>query len=107
MMDWLRARDTDGLLVFFPLQGKELVLFAPELAGRALHGEIHGLDERTREIWTGGALLPHVLGRLPRWKGVAWILKIPVIREVSVWAWRRRSERRFRKLGKQPFQDRF
>lgn len=107
LTDWLRARDRDGQLVFFPLQGKELVMFAPELAGRNLHGEIHGLDERSRQIWTGGALLPEVLSRLPHWKWAAWILRVPLIREISLWTWRRRSERRFRKLGKQPFQDRF
>lgn len=107
MTDWLRARDREGLLVFFPLQGKELVMFAPELAGRDLHGEIHGLDERSRQIWSGGALLPQVLSRLPRWRLVAWVLKIPLFREISLWIWRRRSERRFRRLGRQPFQDRF
>lgn len=106
-MDWLRARDRDGLLVFFPLQGRELVLVAPELAGRDLHGEVHGLDERSRQVWSGGALLPHVLGRLPRWRWVAPLLRIPLVRELSLWIWRRRSERRFRKYGKQPFQDRF
>ncbi len=107
MADWLRVRDRKGLLVFFPLQGKDLVLVAPELAGLDLHGEIHGLDERTRRVYRGGELLPHVLGRLPRWRRVAWLLRIPFFRDLSLWIWRKRAERRFRKYGRQPFQDRF
>lgn len=105
--DWLRARDRNGLLVFFPLQGKDLVRVAPELAGRALHGEIHGVEERTRRVWTGGDLLPHVLGRLPGWRWVAWGLRVPLIRQASVRLWRWRATRRFQRTGRQPFQDRF
>ncbi len=107
LMDRLRERDRLGLLVFFPLQGKDLVLFAPELAGRNLHGEIHGLEESTRRVWSGADLLPHVLGRLPRWRWVAPVLGLPGLRQLVAWVWRRRAERRFRISGKQPFSDRF
>lgn len=107
MMDRLRERDRGGLLVFFPLQGKDLALFAPELAGRDLHGEIHGLEEGSRRVWSGAALLPHVLGRLPRLRWLAPLLRVPGISHFVAWIWRRRVERRFRISGKQPFSDRF
>ncbi|MBK8724648.1 MAG: DUF393 domain-containing protein [Holophagaceae bacterium] len=107
MMDRLRARDRDGLLVFFPLQSRELVAIAPELAGRDLHGDIHGLEEGTRRVWKGAGLLPHVLARMPRWKLVAPLLRVPGVSHLvaGIYAWR--TTRRFQKYGKQPFQDRF
>lgn len=107
MMDRLRARDREGLLVFFPLQSRELVAIAPELAGRDLHGDIHGLEEGTRRVWKGADLLPPVLSRLPRWKLVAPLLRLPGLSHLvgSLYTWR--AARRFQKYGKQPFQDRF
>ncbi|MBL0210189.1 MAG: DUF393 domain-containing protein [Holophagaceae bacterium] len=107
MMDRLRERDRKGLLVFFPIQGKDLAFFAPELAGRDLHGEIHGLEEGSRRVWSGGALLPHVLGRLPGWRWVAPMLHLPGISNLTAWLYRRRAVRRYQKYGKQPFSDRF
>ncbi len=107
MMDRLRARDKRGLLVFFPLQSRELVQFAPELAGRDLHGDIHGLEEGTRRVWSGGALLPEVWSRLPGWKLLAPLLRLPIVRPASILWWRWRVARRMQVMGRQPFRDRF
>jgi predicted DCC family thiol-disulfide oxidoreductase YuxK len=107
MMDRLRARDRHGRLVFFPLQSRELVAIAPELAGRDLHGEIHGLEEGTRRVWQGADLLPHVLARLPGWKLLAPLLRLHGLRHAIAATYRWRAARRFRKYGRQPFQDRF
>jgi predicted DCC family thiol-disulfide oxidoreductase YuxK len=78
-VDWIRRRDTAGLIVTFPFQNPELVRIAPELAGRPLHLVHHGLDTRTRRIWTGERLLPHVWARLPRWRWVIFLTWIPGI----------------------------
>ncbi len=107
MMDRLRARDREGLLVFFPLQSRELVAIAPELAGRDLHGDIHGLEEGSRRVWKGADLLTHVLARLPRWRLVAPLLRLPGLSHLVAGIYTWRAARRFRKYGKQPFQDRF
>lgn len=107
LVDWIGARDRWGLMVFFPLQNPELVKLAPELAGRPLHGEVHGIDTARREIWSGAALLPRILGRLPRWRWVAPLLLLPGLRQLATWAWNRRVDRGRSIRGRQPFQDRF
>jgi predicted DCC family thiol-disulfide oxidoreductase YuxK len=107
LVDWIRARDRWGLVVFFPLQNPELVKLAPELAGRALHGEVHGMDLGQRAIWSGPALLPQVLGRLPGWRWLAPLLRLPFLRQLVARAWARRVDQRRTRQGRQPFQDRF
>ena len=71
LVDWVQARDGEGLVVAFPCQNGELVRVAPELAGLPLLGEVHGLDTRTREIHRGRAILPGLLRRLPSWRWLA------------------------------------
>ena len=78
-MDGIRKRDRRGLIVTFPFQNPELVKIAPELAGRPLHLEIHGLDTRTRQVWAGTSLLPHIWARLPGWRWVTFLSWIPGI----------------------------
>ena len=95
--DWLRERDRDGLIEVFPLQHPDLAILAPELAGRFLHGELHGLDLRTRAVMRGPALLPELLSRLPRWKLVAPVLRLPGLARIAAWFALRRDERRFRR----------
>jgi len=107
LMDWAGARDRRGLLVFFPLQNPELVKLAPELAGRALHGEIHGLDLGRRDTWSGFELLTQILRRLPGWRWLAPFLRLPLVRQVAAFVWNRRVEQRRSRQGRQPFQDRF
>ncbi len=107
LADWAGARDRRGLLVFFPLQNPELVKLAPELAGRPLHGEVHGLDLADRRIWSGPELLPRLLGRLPGWAWLAPLLRLPGPSQLLGWAWRRRMDQRRSRQGRQPFQDRF
>jgi len=107
LVDWAGARDRHGRLVFFPLQNPELVKLAPELAGRALHGEVHGLDLADRRIRSGPELLPALLGRLPGWSWVAPLLRLPGPSQLLAWAWRRRLDPHRLRRGRQPFQDRF
>jgi predicted DCC family thiol-disulfide oxidoreductase YuxK len=107
LVDWVGARDRWGRVVFFPLQNPELVRLAPELAGRPLHGEVHGIDLGRRETWSGPALLPEILGRLPRWRWLAPALHLPGLRQLAAWRWNRRLDQRRARHGRQPFQDRF
>ena len=93
----LQAMDAKGLLVCFPLQHPELVKLAPELAGRRLHGELHGLDLTTREVWAGAALLPELAARLPRWAWAAPLLRVPGVARLVAWATLKRDEARFRR----------
>jgi predicted DCC family thiol-disulfide oxidoreductase YuxK len=81
-VDWIRRRDRQGLVVSFPFQNPELLRIAPELAGRPLHLEPHGLDARTRRVWIGRQLLAQVWARLPGWRWVIFLIYVPGINKV-------------------------
>lgn len=104
-MDWVQRRDRWGLVVAFPIQNAELLRVAPELAGRPLHLEIHGVDTFTREVYAGADLIIHVLDRLPRWRFVAPLLRIPGLpslgQRLYLWA----AARRYRRTGRTPFRN--
>jgi predicted DCC family thiol-disulfide oxidoreductase YuxK len=95
--DWLAKRDAWALFTLFPLQHPELVRIAPELAGKALHGELHGLDLESRRVMKGAELLPELLGRLPRWRWLAPLLKIPGLANLASKLALKRAEHRFQR----------
>lgn len=96
--DWLQARDVQGLLVLFPLQHPELAQVAPELAGKALHGELHGLNMATRRVLVGPDLLPELLARLAQpWPLVAPLMRIRPLARLAAWLLLKREERRFQR----------
>ena len=76
-VDRVQKQDRHGLIVAFPFQNPELLNIAPELAGRALHLEIHGLDTSNRQVWAGAQLLPQIWVRLPGWRWVIFLMWIP------------------------------
>lgn len=100
---WLARRDKLGLLHLVPLRDPDLLKLAPELAGRPLEREIHGLDLATREVWAGANLLRPIARRLPRWRWVAPLLAIPglprLLNRGYLWV----AARRFRRTGRPPF----
>jgi hypothetical protein len=81
-VDWVQKQDSLGLIVCFPCQSAELVTLAPELAGRPLHRELHGLDLHSRQVWAGSRLLPEVLGRLPGWRWGIFLVYIPGVSKI-------------------------
>ena len=102
---WLARRDRRGLLLVAPLRDPEVLALAPELAGRDLSREIHGVDLGTRRIWVGADLLGPIARRLPSWAWSAPLLRIPgmtgLVRRIYL-AW---SAWRFRRAGRLPFRD--
>jgi len=100
---WLARRDRQGLLLILPVRDPQLLLLAPELGGKPVEKEIHGLDLGTREIRAGADLLHPIARRLPGWHWVAPLLALPGLpatlnRLYLAWAtWR------FRRTGRPPF----
>jgi predicted DCC family thiol-disulfide oxidoreductase YuxK len=100
---WLARRDRQGLLLILSVRDPELLVLAPELGGRPVEKEIHGLDLGTREVRAGADLLRPIARRLPGWGWAALLLAIPGLphllnRLYLAWAaWR------FRRTGRQPF----
>ena len=78
LIDWIQRRDQTGLVVSFPSQNAELLHVAPELAGLALDGEVHGFDTRSRKVHRGASLLPSILQRLPGWRWLALPAAFPI-----------------------------
>lgn len=85
-IDWIRRHDHLGLIIAFPSESSELIQIAPELAGRALHRDLHGLDTRTRQVWIGEQLAPHIGARLSGGSWVKFLVNIPVVSRLF---WRR------------------
>ncbi len=100
---WLARRDRQGLLHILSLRDPELLSLAPELAGRPLEREIHGLDLGTREVWAGADLLRPITRRLPGWKWLSPLLDIPGFARQLNRIYLRWSAWRFRRTGRQPF----
>jgi hypothetical protein len=77
LADWVAARDPLGRVVAIPCQNGNLLDLAPELAGRPLERALHGFDLGTRAVHRGSDLLPHLLSRLPGWRWLAPLARIP------------------------------
>jgi predicted DCC family thiol-disulfide oxidoreductase YuxK len=100
---WLARRDQQGLVLILSVRDPDLLALAPELAGKPVEKEIHGLDLGTREVRAGADLLRPITRRLPAWW---WLLSLPLgipgipsfANKAFLWwsAWR------FRRTGRLP-----
>jgi hypothetical protein len=79
LIDWIQKRDETGLVVSFPHQNPQLLHVAPELAGLALAGEVHGFDTRNRRLQHGARLLPTLFRRLPGLRWLALLASLPAV----------------------------
>lgn len=100
---WLARRDRRGLIHVASLRDSELLALAPELAGRPLEREIHGLDLGTRQIWAGADLLRPIARRLPAWSWAAPLLALPGLPRLLNRLYLRWAARRYRRTGQPPF----
>ena len=100
---WLAQRDRRGLLLVVSLRDPELLRLGPELAGKPLEREIHGLDLATREVRAGADLLRPIARRLPGWRWLAPLLALPGCPGLVNRLYLRWSVWRFRRTGRQPF----
>lgn len=100
---WLARGDRQGLLHIVSLRDPDLLTLAPELAGRPVEKEIHGVDLGTREVRTGADLLRPIARRLPGWQWLSPILGIPGFPHLINRIYLRWAAWRFRRTGRQPF----
>lgn len=100
---WLARRDRQGLLHLVTVRDPDLLLLAPELAGRSVEKELHGLDLGTREVWIGADLLRPIAHRLPGWRWLSPVLGLPGLAALLNGIYLRWAAWRFRRTGRQPF----
>jgi predicted DCC family thiol-disulfide oxidoreductase YuxK len=100
---WLARRDQRGLLLIVSVRDPDLLALAPELAGKPVEQEIHGLDLGTREVRAGADLLRPIARRLPAWKWLYPLLGIPGAPALANRIYLRWSTWRFRRTGRIPF----
>lgn len=102
LMEAIRSRDRWGLVIAFPLQDAELLRVAPELAGRPLEQALHGLDTASRQVFVGAELLAPVMARLPRWRWIAPMMRLPGVAGLAQGLYLRLAARRYRLSGRAP-----
>lgn len=78
LVDWVGARDRDGLVVTFPYLNGELARMAPELAGLDFKGMLYTLDLETREVRGGTGIVPGLVRRLPSWSWAQAPARLPL-----------------------------
>lgn len=100
---WLARRDNQGLLLILAVRDPELLNLAPELGGKPVEREIHGLDMATREIRAGADLLRPIARRLPGWRWVSPLLAIPGLTGLLNRVYLKWAAWRFGRTGRQPF----
>lgn len=100
---WLARRDRRGLILIASLRDPELLALGPELAGRPLEREIHGLDLGTRQVWAGADLLRPIARRLPGWGWAALLLALPGLPRLLNRIYLRWATWRYRRSGLPPF----
>jgi predicted DCC family thiol-disulfide oxidoreductase YuxK len=100
---WLARRDQQGLLHIVSLRDPDLLALAPELGGKPLEREIHGLDLSTREVRAGADLLRPIARRLPAWRWLSTLLGIPGVPTLANRIFLGWSAWRFGRTGRPPF----
>lgn len=100
---WLARRDREGRLLIVTIRDPALLDLAPELAGRPVEKEIHGLDLGTREVRAGADLLRPIARRLPGWQWLSPLLGLPGLPRLLNRIYLRWATWRFRRTGRQPF----
>jgi predicted DCC family thiol-disulfide oxidoreductase YuxK len=100
---WLARRDRQGLLLILSVRDPDLLALAPELGGRPVEREIHGLDLGTREVRAGADLLRPIARRLPGWRWLAPLLALPGLPRLLNAIYLRWAAWRYRRTGRQPF----
>jgi hypothetical protein len=89
LVDWVGARDRDGLVVTFPYLNGELARMAPELAGLDFPGMVYTLDLETREVRGGTEIVPGLVRRLPTWAWAQAPAKLPLVAKMVLGLMRR------------------
>lgn len=102
LMEAVRTRDRWGLVIAFPLQDPELLRVAPELAGRPLDRALHGLDTASRQVFVGADLMAPVMARLPRWRWVVPLFRLPGVAGLAQRLYLRLAARRYRLSAREP-----
>lgn len=100
---WLARRDRQGRLLILSVRDPELLNLAPELGGKPVEREIHGLDMATREVRAGADLLRPIARRLPGWRWASPLLAIPGLTGLANRVYLKWAAWRFRRTGRQPF----
>lgn len=100
---WLARQDRRGLLHIASVRDPDLLALGPELGGKPVEKEIHGMDLATRQVWAGADLLHPIATRLPGWRWVAPVLGLPGLPRLLNRIYLRWATWRFRRTGRQPF----
>lgn len=91
----LQHLDCDGRLELIDLHRAEVAVRFPYLDRRRAMQEIQAVDA-TGRIYTGVDAFARIGARLPRWRRIAWLLRIPILHGIAGLVYRWVARNRYR-----------
>lgn len=87
-MDWVRARDRQERFEFVPSQAPDLVQRFPVLEGEDLDSGLRLLPPDGL-VYSSADAVYEIARRLPRWRWLAWLYRVPGLRALarSLYRW--------------------
>jgi predicted DCC family thiol-disulfide oxidoreductase YuxK len=97
-VDLLARWDTRRELEILPSQAPEVRERFPWIPEEDLDSSVQVVDARAQNPrrWQGAAAIEELLNALPRGRGVSWLFRIPLVRPVAEWAYRKFARNRMR-----------
>jgi predicted DCC family thiol-disulfide oxidoreductase YuxK len=94
-IDLLRRWDRAGALELVPFQADEVRKRFPSIPESDFLESMQVVDRAGRR-WQGAAGIEELLGALPKGRLVSWLFRIPLVRPLAQWVYRRVARNRMR-----------
>ena len=98
-MSWIRRHDRAGVFEFVPSQTPDLHSRFPKLASEDLSSGLRAIDAEGA-IAVGADAVYQIASRLPYWRRLAWLYRLPVITGLCRWAYAWIAARRYSLAGR-------
>lgn len=84
----LRRRDRGGVFEIVPSQGGGVRARFPWIPASAYDESVQVVRASDGTTWSGAAAIGAIAEELPRWRAVAWVIRIPLARRLVDMAYR-------------------
>lgn len=97
-MERIRRRDRRRCFTFLPSQTPDLLAHYPKLAAQDLSSGLRVILP-TGEVCVGADAVYEISRRLPGWRWIAWLYRVPLLKSAARWCYRWTAANRTRLPG--------